>query len=118
MSDWNEELPRFKEARRLPAEQHRPVSGGKRQKREWLVIDPQPLRIGLRRETAEIRRYGGVVKYRGVDRAACEAFIDKQRRTWGTPLDHQSPERAAEYVARHKARFDRWRIVGPQGEEQ
>lgn len=93
MSDWNEELPRFKEARRLPAEQHRPVSGGKRQKREWLVVEPFQYAVGPKAGKSEIKRYGGIVRYRGVDRAA-------------------------EYVARHKARFDRWRIVGPQGEEQ
>jgi hypothetical protein len=94
VSDWNEELVRFKEQRRLPADLHRPVMGRARKfAKPWLVMSTflrQPY-----------------VAHRARTREEAEKWIEKQCRSyavqrWWPPIYvEQARARAAAQRSRY-----------------
>jgi hypothetical protein len=101
MSDWDKELPRFK-AKRTGQEEVQPVKGGKnRKKKPWKVFGPN---------------WNGkeIEWYRGVDREACEKWIEKQRRSYYVPYRTAPARYAEDSKRRAEERANRYKIVGPK----
>ena len=101
MSDWNEELPKFKE-RRLDTENLRPTSKGKRQPRKWRVYDSI---LGSE-----------YVAHRAATEEAAKAWIDKQARGYYVPRRNVTQAVIDDAVERAKARAAKYRIEPPSGE--
>lgn len=98
MSDWNLEIPTYKAKRNGEVEQ-RPATGGKRKPRKWKVMS-----VFCGKE---------YVAHHAASKEACEAWIEKQRRSYYGVRLNKSP--AAHDAAKKRAeeRAARYRIVGP-----
>lgn len=103
MSDWNEELPKFKARRMGQDETSRPTGGRNRKRKPWKVM------------LSPIHPEGDdKMVYRGTSREACELWIDKENRSGGWMPYRTAPMVYKEAMqVRHQARVRRYKIVGP-----
>lgn len=100
MSDWNKELPDFKDKRR-DTENLRPVAKGKKSPRPWKVFG---VRLGKDR-----------LLHRTETKEAAEAWIEKQARTYHTGR-YMSPEMVDRAKKMAEERAKSYRIVPPTTE--
>lgn len=99
MSDWNKELPDFKEKRRDP-ENLRPVAKGKKSERHWKVLG---FRLGKDR-----------VLHRSETKEAAQAWIEKQSRTYFVGR-YMTPSMVDQAKKLAEKRAGTYRIVGDFG---
>lgn len=98
MSNWNEELPRFKDKRR-DTENTRAVSNAKRQPRKWKVVG-----------SFAGREY---IAHRSATKEAAEAWIEKQARSYFVGR-RNAPESLIDAAKeRAEKRASRYRIEPP-----
>lgn len=97
MSDWNKELPDFKEKRR-DTENLRPVAKGKKTPRQWRVFG---MRLGKDR-----------LLHKAATKEAAEAWIEKQARTYYTGR-YMTPAMVDEAKKRAISRAENYRVVPP-----
>ena len=104
MSNWDTELSVHK-AKVKGQIEVRPASGGKNRKpRKWKVMCPPWPNLGI----------DWWVAYRGADRAACEAWIEKKRRSYYVTRQNQSPEAHADAATQTARSADCYRIDPPK----
>lgn len=109
MSDWNEELPKYKAKKKGIVDQ-RPVGNHKRQKRGWLVKSRKSAKNG-----GFFFDLAGMTWYRGITLEACKVWIEKERRHLWLPFRGVPDELIEDNRKRNENRCNRFYIISPVG---
>lgn len=98
MSDWGQELPKFKAARRGEVEP-RATTGGRRTPRKWRVVSDMA--------------GGEFVVHRSASKEGCEAWIEKQSKTYYVGRRNAPQAMHDQGKEKAKKRADAYRIAPP-----